>query len=213
MVGLNCTLRVAVWLGFSVSGKLAPDTVNPAPVAIADVTVAADVPVDDSVIDCVAIELITTPPNEMLVAFTLSVPDPAGKSCSAKVALALPEVAVSVTVCEELTAVTVALNPTLVDPAGTVTLAGTVTVVLLLASWMLIPPVGAAAVSVAVHASVPALLMDAWLHEIAFSVGTAVPVPLRLTTRLPCAELLATVNWPVAAPAVTGLNCTFSVAV
>jgi hypothetical protein len=130
----------------------------------------------------------------MLAAFTVRVPDPAGKSCNAKVALALPYVAVSVAVCEELTAVTVAVKPTLVEPAGTVTLAGTVTAVLLLTRPMAMPPVGAAAVKLAVHVSVPALLMDAWLHEMAFNVGEVVPVPLRLTARFPCEELLAIVN-------------------
>ena len=42
--------------------------------------------------------------------------------------------------------------------------------------------------------------------------GTAVPVPLRLTTAvLLVDELLWIVSWPVAAPAVVGSNCTFSV--
>ena len=77
------------------------------------------------------------------------------------VALALPDAAVSVAVCEVLTAKTVAVNPALVAPAGTVTLAGTVIAELLLPSWTLVPPVRAAAVRLAVHASIPALLMEA----------------------------------------------------
>jgi hypothetical protein len=38
-------------LGFKVSGKLAPEKVNPVPAMIAVVTVTADVPVDDRVTD------------------------------------------------------------------------------------------------------------------------------------------------------------------
>ena len=79
--------------------------------------------------------------------------------------------AVTVAVCDEVTAATVAEKPAVVDPAATVTFAGTVTDVLLLASRTLTPPVGAAPVRVAVHASVPALLIEAWLHETAVSVG------------------------------------------
>jgi hypothetical protein len=200
-----------------VSGKLAPDTAKPVPVTVADVTTAAAVPVDDRVTDCVAVEYITTPPNEMLVALTLSVPEPAaktGESCSANVALELPDVAVSVAVCEALTAETVAVNPALVAPAGTAALAGTVTAALLLASWMLMPSAGAAAVRLTVHTSVPAPLMEVWMHEMAFSVdAAAIPVPLRFTTRLPCEELLAIVRAPVAEPACCAENRTLSVAV
>jgi hypothetical protein len=67
--------------------------------------------------------------------------------------LALAE---SVAVCVEVTAATVAVNAAVVVPAGTVTDAGTVTEVLLLARVTANPPVGAAALSVIVHASVPA---------------------------------------------------------
>ena len=121
--------------------------------------------------------------------------------------------AVTVAVCDEVTAATVAEKPTLVDAAGTVTVAGTLTAALLLASWILTPPVGAAPVRVAVHASVPALLIEAWLHEIVLSMGDDAPVPLRLTARLPCEELLTIVSTPVAEPACFAVNCTFSVAV
>ncbi len=65
---------------------------------------------------------------------------------------------VSVAVVFDVTAATVALNPAVVDPAGTVTEAGTVTDELLLDSVTTAPPAGAAAVSVTVQASVPAAL-------------------------------------------------------
>ena len=69
-----------------------------------------------------------------------------------------PAVPVSVAVVFDVTAATVALNPAVVDPAGTVTEAGTVTDELLLDSVTTAPPAGAAAVSVTVQASVPAAL-------------------------------------------------------
>jgi hypothetical protein len=72
--------------------------------------------------------------------------------------------AVSVAVCEVLTDDTVALNPALVAVAGTVTEAGTETALLLLASPTAIPPVGAEPVSVTVHASVPAPVIEALLQ-------------------------------------------------
>lgn len=75
-VGLNSTLRVAVWVGFNVSGKVAPETENPVPLTLAELTVTGAVPVDDSVTDCVAGEFIKTSPKEMLVALMLSVGTP-----------------------------------------------------------------------------------------------------------------------------------------
>ena len=69
-----------------------------------------------------------------------------------------PADAVSVAVVFDVTAATAALNPAVVDPAATVTEAGRVTDELLLDSVTTVPPAGAAAVSVTVHASVPAAL-------------------------------------------------------
>lgn len=68
----------------------------------------------------------------------------------------LPADAVNVTVCDVVTADTVAVKPTLDAPPGTVTLAGTATAVLLLDRLTARPPVLAARVSVTVQASVPA---------------------------------------------------------
>ena len=68
--------------------------------------------------------------------------------------------AVSVTVCVELTAVVVAVKVALVAPAGTVTVAGTATVLLLLARFTVNPPAAAAVFSVTVQLSVPALLTE-----------------------------------------------------
>jgi hypothetical protein len=72
-VGSNSTLNVAVWLGASVIGKLAPEIEKPLPATLAALTVTDAEPVEDRVIDCVAGEFRFTLPNAMLVAFTLSV--------------------------------------------------------------------------------------------------------------------------------------------
>jgi hypothetical protein len=97
--------------------------------------------------------------------------------------------------------------------AGTVTLTGTVTAVLLLDRLTTSPPLAAAAFSVTVQASVPDPVMDALLQESALSAAggvSAVPVPLRLITAAPLVEeLLMTVIAPVSVPAAAGLNCTF----
>jgi|SRR6266568_2382467 len=118
-------------------------------------------------------------------------------------------------VCAELTGETFAENPTLAALAGTVTDVGTVTAEALLYKLTLIPPLGAVALSVTLQASVPDPAIDELLHVIAFKAGAVVvPVPLRPTTVVaPVEESLATVSWPVAVPAVFGLNCKSTVAV
>ena len=89
-----------------------------------------------------------------------------------------------------------AVNPTLAAFAGTVTVLGIVIAELLLDRFTLSPPLGAAAVSVTVHASVPDPVMVPLLQYSALSaVGAAVPVPLRvITAELPGEELLVMVN-------------------
>jgi hypothetical protein len=109
------------------------------------------------------------------------------------------------------------VNPALVAFAGTVTVLGTFTAELVLDRLTLNPPLGAAAVSVTVHVSVPDPVMVPLLQYSALSpavaAGAAVPMPLRLTTVvLLVDELLVMVNCPVAAPAVAGLNTILSVA-
>jgi hypothetical protein len=85
------------------------------------------------------------------------------------------------------------VNEALVALAGTVTVAGNVTAALLLATLTLNPPLGAAAFSVTVQASVPAPVIDVLLQESAVSTG--VPVPLRLIIAVALVEeLLAMVN-------------------
>ena len=88
-----------------------------------------------------------TLPKLMLVVLTESVGtvDP---SCSAKVFVLPPALAVSVTLCVVLTELTVAVNPALVCPAGILIEYGTVTAALLLDRATVNPPVAAATFSV-----------------------------------------------------------------
>jgi hypothetical protein len=74
-------------------------------------------------------------------------------SCRTKLLETLPTVAVKVTAWEVATGDTVAITPTLEALAGIVTVAGTVTAVLLVHRVTVIPPTGAAAFSVTVQAS------------------------------------------------------------
>jgi hypothetical protein len=68
--GLNCTVRVAVWLGDSCKGKDAPETANPDPVTVAELMESGSVPVEVSVSDSFAVVLTETLPNPRLVLLT-----------------------------------------------------------------------------------------------------------------------------------------------
>jgi len=194
-VGSNCTVSVAVWLGFSVNGKLAPETENLAPATVSALIVTAAVPVDDRVSICVVAEFTFTLPNGTVGALTPSVGtfDP---SCKVKVCATVPALAVRVTLCAVPTELTVAVNPALACPAGTLIEAGTVTTELLLDRFTVKPPPGAAAFRVTVQVTVPAPVMVPLLQDSAFkAAGAAVPEPLRLiTTETPVDELLPKVS-------------------
>ena len=82
-----------------------------------------------------------------------------------------PEDAVSVAVCAVETAVIVAVKLALVAPEATVTDDGTVTDALLLVRLTAWPPLGAAAVSVAVQLSVPAPVIDPLVQLRVLSFG------------------------------------------
>jgi len=146
-----------------------------------------------------------TLPKARLLVLTVNVGVDA-PSCRAKVLDVPPEVAVRVAVAAVLTAVTVAEKLAVVAPADTVTEAGTVTALLLLASVTACPPVGAAELSVTVQLSVPAPVMDELEQVRLLRVGPR-PVPVRLTVAVALVEeLLEMVRAPVAAPAVVGSN-------
>jgi hypothetical protein len=196
-MGSNSTSNIAVWPGFNVAGKLSPDIVKPVPVSVAELMVTGAVPVDVRVTDCVAAVFTCTFPKGMLAALRLSV-GTAAFNCRVKLSDTLPALAFRVTVWAVLTDETVAVNPAVIAFAGTVTVAGAVTAALLLARLTLRPPLGAAAFSVTVQASVPEPVIDALLQESALNAAAgvaAMPVPLRLITNLALVdELLAMVN-------------------
>jgi hypothetical protein len=83
-VGSNRMVSVAVWLGLSVSGKLAPEMEKPVPVSVAELIVTAAVPVVDNVIDCEVAVFTATLPKLTLEELTLS-DATAAFNCSAKV--------------------------------------------------------------------------------------------------------------------------------
>jgi hypothetical protein len=68
----------------SVSGKVAPEIENPAPETAAELIVTAAVPVDESVIDCEAVEFTARLPKLRVVALTVKF-DVAAFNCKAKV--------------------------------------------------------------------------------------------------------------------------------
>lgn len=192
-------------------GNDTPERVKPVPLTAAALTVTGAVPVDDSVTDWVADVLRFTFPNATVVALMLSVGTPAPSS-RVKVCATPAALAVKVTVCDELTALTVAVKLPVVAPEATVTLAGTVTRELLLVRLTVNPPLTAAAFSVTVQPSVPAALIDPFVQLNALSTGT--PLPLRLmTVDAPVVELLANVNEPDAGPDAVGSNCKVNAAV
>ena len=205
-VGSNCTVSVAVWLGFKVMGRLSVGTEKPLPVTEAPLTVTGALPVDVTVTDCVACELTFTDPNATLLVLTLrmgaTAPNSSAYDCEIPATFA-----VTATLCAVLTEFTVAVNPTLVSPAGTLTEVGTVTAALLLTRLTVSPPLAAAAFKFTVQLSVPAPVMV--LVAQLTPVGTGTPVPLKLTAvEVPPDALLVTVTCPDNDPAAPGSNCT-----
>jgi hypothetical protein len=156
------------------------------------------VPVEVKVTDFFDGTLSVTLPNDKLDGPMLSAGS-AGFNCIEKVWETPAALAVSITARAVGTGDTVTLNPALVWPAGTVTVAGTVTAVLLLDKLTLNPPLGAAAVSVTVQPSVSGPVMVPALQETALndavSVSAAIPVPLRPIAAVPPVdELLVTIS-------------------
>lgn len=121
-------------MGFSVRGRLTPEAEKLDPETVTPLIVTGTFPVDVNVTDCVDFVFTFTSPKLRLVVLALSVAV-AAVSCSPKVCETPLALAVSVTDCTVLTAVTVAVKFALEAPAGTVTEAGIVTAVLLLARF------------------------------------------------------------------------------
>src|ERR1700743_421893 len=73
VVGLNCIVRLTICPGvLSVSGKLAPEIVNPAPDGVTESTVTGPVPVDLIMKDCVEEEPTVTSPKLKLEALSVT---------------------------------------------------------------------------------------------------------------------------------------------
>jgi hypothetical protein len=72
VVGLNWIVSLTIVPGLlSVSGKLAPETVNPAPDGVIELTVTGPVPVEVMVKDCVEEEPTATSPKLKLEALSV----------------------------------------------------------------------------------------------------------------------------------------------
>ena len=190
MGGSNCTFSVTDCVGFNVTGKVAPDTVKPVPVNAAELMVTGAVPLELSVTGNVVGVFSVTLPNARLAGLMVSV-GTAAFNCRAKVFDTPPVLAVRVTDCAVVTEVTVAVNPALVALAGTTTVAGTVTAVLLPLNPTLTPPLPAAELSVTVQLSLPAPVRDALVQDNELNVpDTAVPVPLSPISAVPLVDEL-----------------------
>jgi hypothetical protein len=182
VAGSNFTSTVTEFPGFSVTGKLCPAIVNPAPATVAELMVKAAVPDDSSVTNCgVACVLTVTSPKARLLALRLRAAVPVaacGLSCRANVAELVPTLAVIVAVCVALTAAAIAVKVALLRFAPISTDEGTVTAESLLARLTDAPPLLAGALSVTVQVSVPAPVIVALVHETALTVVTGVSTVL-----------------------------------
>ena len=72
MVGSNCTFRVTDWVGFKVTGNVAPAIVKLVPLNVAELMVTGAVPVEVSVRGSVEAVFTVTLPNSKLAALTVS---------------------------------------------------------------------------------------------------------------------------------------------
>ncbi len=114
--------------------------------------------------------------------------------------LIVPCAAVSVTVCAELTADTLAAKLALDAPEGTETEVGTTTTVLLLAILTDMPLFPAGALNFTVHVSEPAVVIDEFVQLSAAREGEEAPLPCSFTVPPRLREepdLASTLSWPV----------------
>src|SRR5258707_8151899 len=72
VAGSNCTFSVTDCPGFKVTGKVAPDTVKPVPVNVAELMVTGAVPVEVSVTGCVDAVFSVTSLNIRLTALIVN---------------------------------------------------------------------------------------------------------------------------------------------
>ena len=156
------------------AGKLPPETENPVPEIESELILAAAVPVEVTVTDCVMGAPTETLPNASDVALRVNA-GVAALSWSEIDLEVLPLVAVNVTFSGVPTGEALAVNAAVVAPAATITVAGTATALLLLETLTLNPPVGASPLRATVHVSFTTPLTDVELHESELKSGV-VPV-------------------------------------
>jgi hypothetical protein len=165
VAGSKPIVRVAVWPGVSVIGALIPESVNPVPAIDIPLIVSAAVPEDVSVTVLLVAVFNASVPKATLVALSVIAGDDDDGFSSREYVSEMPfDVAVSVTVCGELTADTVAVNGSLVSWVHTYMVAGTLTDVLLLVSVTARMP-DVLRFMVTVQVVVPAALNVRVLHD------------------------------------------------
>ncbi len=177
---------------------------------VAALTVTASVPTAVNVSGCFSAVFTATSPNARLLVVTLS-PGVAASNFSENVSVTPLALADRVTDSALVTAVTVAVKLAVLAPAFAVTVEGTLTALLVLASFTVTPPLGAAAFSITVHWLVPAPVMIPFTQVKALTPGalSLLAVPLRPIAVVPAlAEPLAIVSFPVADPTTVGENFT-----
>jgi hypothetical protein len=161
---------VAVCPGFKVTGVVIPVAPNSEPATEIEEIVTGAEPEEVRVTDCFPVVPTATFPNDTDVVFKVSAGTLAGESATENVWLIPPAWPVIVAVCGVVTLATVALNVAVVAPDLTVTLAGTVTAVLLLCSVTLTLLLAVDA-RYTVQASVPGVLYALLLHEMRLRRG------------------------------------------
>jgi hypothetical protein len=157
-----------------VTGNVAPEIMKPAPLTDADLTITGAVPVEVKIKGCVDGVLSATFPNGRFIELTVNVALEA-VNCRGKLLETPPALAVRVTICDDETDKTFAVNPVPIALAGINTAAGTTTAALLLARFTPTPPSPAAALRVTRQLVFPDPVIDALPHESAFNVADPFP--------------------------------------
>jgi hypothetical protein len=222
---LNCTSSVACSPGFSVSGKLLPETVKPLPVTPAELTVTGALPVEVNVTFCVTGLPIITEPK--------LTPPGATESCGVK--LATPFAASETVAAPSRELLVKDISPRMAPMAAGLNCTGSeicwfgLRVIGKIVSSIEKPaPTTDAEVTstapVPVESSVTAWLVglpmvtspkrsaarEAVRRGVPTSGASFAPDPAKATVVTGDeVELLLTVIWPVALPAPVGTNCTF----
>lgn len=173
LAGSNCTESTVVCPGFSVVGRLPPETENPVPEMESELSVSAAVPLEVTVTDLLTAVPTETFPKASDVALRVRA-GLAAFSWSDTFCEEELELAVSVAVCAVVTDDTAAVKDAVTAPDATETLAGIVTAESLLERAMLWPPLCAAELSDTVQLVVAAPVKELVPQDKPDTVGAAV---------------------------------------